>query len=117
MGYGLWKFLVGLICALSFLMLVTAGCHKRTPELVGIWNNNKVPEVVEFKSDGSGVFSYQGNSNPPLKFVWKEKGKNTYLLSIDYLGSRKELLATVQNKSLVLESNTGKEFYSKGETR
>lgn len=117
MGYSLWKFLAGLICALSFLMLVTAGCRRGTPGLVGIWNNNKVPEMVEFKSDGSGIFSYQGNSNPPLKFVWKKKGEHTYLLNIDYLGSRKELLATVQNTSLVVESTTGKEFYSKREPR
>lgn len=116
MNYSLWKSLACLISAISLLVLITAGCNRKS-ELVGTWSNDKVPEIVEFRADGNGMFSYQGNSNPPLRFTWKESGKGKYLLNVDYMGTGRVLVAALQDKTLIVEGDAGKEFYSKREIR
>lgn len=99
-----------LLTALFTFVLFMPGCSKG-PDVVGIWENTKVPEIVEFKADKTGQI--QGQNVQPLSFTWQEIDKNKYSLVVNFMGPKKELIGTVQNKSLTLESSIGKETYSK----
>ena len=95
------------------LIVVALSCSKKGPELVGIWDNTSSPEIVEFKPDGSGVFTYPKSQNPPLVFFWKQAEKNNYVLEVNFLGDSRTLTATVNDKGMSIQSNTGKELYKK----
>ncbi len=94
-------------------IMLALGCTKTGPEIVGAWENIKVPEIVEFKPDGTGVFTYPNSQNPPLVFSWLQAVKNSYILNVDFMGSRKTLTATISDKRLSIESTLGKELYQK----
>lgn len=103
---------------LCIMLLVFAfSCSKPGSELVGTWDNAKVPEVVEFKPDGTGTFYYPNNLNPPLNFVWKKTAENSYSLEVTYMGSNRILTGTLKDKTLSLTSNVGIEIYNKRATR
>lgn len=98
------------LAALFSLALLMYGCSKG-PDVVGTWENTKVPEIIEFKADKTGQI--QGQNVQPLSFTWQEIDKNKYSLVVNFMGPKKELIGTVQNKSLTLESSIGKETYRK----
>ena len=98
-------------CLVIFALLI--GCSKSGPDIIGTWNNAKVPETVEFRANGTGTFLYANQQNPPLSFTWRQTGDNTYLLEIPFQGSKKNLMATVKGKTLNLESDLGNELYNK----
>ena len=95
------------------LIVMALSCSKKDPELVGIWDNTSSPEIVEFKPDGSGVFTYPKSQNPPLVFFWKQAEKNNYVLEVNFLGDSRTLTATVNDKGMSIQSNTGKELYKR----
>lgn len=95
------------------LIVMALSCSKKDPELVGIWDNTSSPEIVEFKPDGSGVFTYPKSQNPPLVFFWKQAEKNNYVLEVNFLGDSRTLTATVNDKGMSIQSNTGKESYKR----
>ena len=100
--------------ALIILIIILAlGCTKTDPEIVGAWDNVKASEIVEFKSDGTGVFTYSNGQNPPLAFSWKQVVKNSYILDVNFMGTRKTLTATINGTSLGIESTMGLELYQK----
>jgi len=99
-----------LLFTVLLFMLLALGCSKKS-ELVGIWQNNNVQEMIEFKPNNSGII--QGQNMPPLMFVWKEIAKHTYNLDVDFQGQKKALKGVVQNETLVLEGEQGKETYRK----
>ena len=86
------------------LVALALGCSKE-PELVGRW------ELIEFKSDNSGVM--QGKNLQPLMFAWQETAKNSYKIDVNFEGQKKNLKAVVQNGTLLLEGEGGKETYRK----
>ncbi|MEI6205476.1 MAG: hypothetical protein WCP20_01705 [Desulfuromonadales bacterium] len=92
------------------MMTLAVGCSKK-PELVGRWENTTVPELIEFKPDNTGVI--QGKNLPPLSFVWQETAKNTYSLDVGFQGQKKRLKGAVDNGTLVLVGEGGKETYRK----
>lgn len=95
------------------LLLAAFGCSKSGAELIGIWDNTKAPEIVEFKADGSGVFTYPKTQNPPLTFTWEQDTAHKYILDINFMGTKKTLTAVTSDKGLSIESTTGKELYQK----
>ena len=95
------------------LIVMVLSCSKKDPELVGIWDNTSSPEIVEFKPDGSGVFTYPKSQNPPLVFFWKQAEKNNYVLEVNFLGDSRTLTATVNDKGMSIQSNTGRELYKR----
>lgn len=100
--------------ALAVMLLMLAlGCSKSGSELVGVWDNTKAHEIVEFKADGSGVFMYPNSQNPELTFSWNQTSKNNYLLDVDFLGTRKNLTATISDNKMSIESTMGQELYQK----
>jgi len=107
-----FKRLVKSALAVMLLMMVLS-CSKSGSELVGVWDNTKSHEIVEFKQDGSGVFTYPNSQNPPLTFSWNQASKNNYLLDVNFLGTSKTLTATINDKSMSIESTMGKELYQK----
>jgi hypothetical protein len=88
-------------------------CSKPDSELIGTWENAKAPEVLEFKQDGTGVFTYPNNATPPLNFVWKKTAENSYALEVNYMGNNRIITATLKDKALSLTSNMGIETYKK----
>ena len=95
------------------LIVMVLSCSKKDPELVGIWENTSSPEIVEFKPDGSGVFTYPKRQIPPLVFFWKQAEKNNYVLEVNFLGDSRTLTATVNDKGMSIQSNTGRELYKR----
>lgn len=118
MTNGLQKRLAGVSRAVFGIMvfMVLSGCGRSGTELVGIWDNAKAPEVLEFKKDGTGTFSYPQNQNPPLAFAWKQTARNSCTLTVDYLGNKRILTGTIKDKALSLESTAGREEYIKRAT-
>lgn len=92
------------------LVSLALGCSKK-PELIGMWENTSVPEMIEFKQDSTGII--QGKNMPPLTFAWKESGPNTYNLDVNFQGQKKALKGVLQDKGLTLEGEHGKETYRK----
>ena len=104
--------------ALIILVVMLAlGCSKAGPEVVGVWDNVKAPESVEFKTDGTGMFTYPNRQTPPLSFSWKNTVKNSCTLEVNFNGTSKTLTATVKDKSLEIESTMGKELYQRHTSR
>ena len=101
------------VISAALIITLTLGCAKGDPEIVGRWDNIKAPESVEFKPDGTGVFTYQNSQNPPLVFVWSQAIKNSYILDINFMGSRKNLTATIRSGTLGIVSTTGEELYQR----
>jgi hypothetical protein len=97
----------------GLLLMLTFSCSKSGSELVGVWDNVKALEIVEFKADGSGVFTYSNSKNPPLTFSWNKTSKNNYFLDVNFMGTRKSLTATINDKDMSIESTVGKELYQK----
>ena len=95
---------------MAMMVSLALGCSKK-PEVVGTWENTTVQELMEFKSDNSGII--QGKSLPPLKFVWQETAPHSYQLDVDFQGQKKSLKCVVQDGVLVLEGTGGKETYKK----
>jgi len=95
------------------LLMMALSCSKSGAELVGVWDNAKGHEIVEFKPDGSGVFTYPNSQNPQLAFSWNQSSKNNYLLDVNFMGTRKSLTATINDKSMSIESTLGRESYQK----
>ena len=95
------------------IILLAFGCTKAEQEISGAWMNVKSPEIMEFKADGTGVFMYPKSQNPPLAFSWNHTATNKYVLNVDFMGTRKNLTATVNGKSIEIESALGKELYQK----
>lgn len=58
------------------LLVVVVSCSKSAAELVGVWDNSNAHEVVEFKADGSGVFTYPNSQTPQLTFTWNQASKH-----------------------------------------
>jgi hypothetical protein len=94
-------------------IMLALGCTKAGPEIVGLWDNVNAIEIVEFKPDGTGVFTYQNSQIPPLAFSWKRAVQNSYIMDVNFKGSGKTLTATVSGKGLSIESTMGKELYQK----
>lgn len=92
------------------LVALTFGCSKK-PDVVGTWENTTVNELMEFKADKSGVI--QGKNQQPLMFVWQETAQNLYNLDVNFQGQKKSLKCVVQNGTLTLEGEGGKETYRK----
>ena len=92
------------------LVALALGCSKK-PDVVGTWENVNVQELVEFKPDNSGII--QGKNQPLLAFVWKEIAPHSYSLEVDFQGQKKSLQAVVQEGTLVLQGEAGKETYKK----
>ena len=100
-----------LLATIVIIMAVFAfGCSKK-PEVVGTWENTTVQELMEFKSDNSGVI--QGKNLPPLMFVWQETEPHSYNLNVDFQGQKKSLKAVVQDGTMVLIGTGGEETYKK----
>ena len=95
------------------LLMMAVSCSKSGTGPVGVWDNTKGHEIVEFKADGSGDFTYPNSQNPQLTFAWKQSSKNNYLLDIDFMGTRKTLTATIDDKNMAIESTLGRELYLK----
>lgn len=95
------------------LLLLVFSCNKSSSGLVGKWYNVKVPEIAEFKQDGTGSFSYPNNQNPPLVFNWKKAADNSYSIDVTYMGGKRTLTGKLEGKSLNIESNVGIEVYNK----
>lgn len=94
-------------------IMLALGCTKAGSDIVGAWDNVKAPEVVEFKADGTGVFKYPNNQNPPLAFSWKQAATTSYILDVNFMGARKNLTATISDQRLSIESTQGRELYQK----
>ncbi len=92
------------------MVVLSLGCSKK-PVVVGTWENTSVRELIEFKADNSGVI--QGKNLEPLGFTWKETAKDSYNLSVNFQGQQKILKGFVQNDTLILENEAGKETYRK----
>jgi len=99
------------------LLMLAVGCSKSGAGAVGIWDNTKAHEIVEFKADGSGVFMYPNSQNPELTFSWNQTSKNNYLLDVNFLGTRKNLTATIHDNKMSIESTVGQELYQKRVSR
>jgi len=95
------------------LLLLVFSCSKSGSNLTGKWYNVKVPEIAEFKQDGTGSFSYSNNQNPPLIFSWKKTADNSYSIDVNYMGSKRILTGKLDGKNLNIESNVGIEVYSR----
>ncbi len=98
---------------LMLAFMLALGCAKAGPKIEGAWDNAKVPETVEFKTDGTGMFTYPNKQNPPLTFSWKHTVKNSYVLEVNFNGTSKTLTATVSDKGMEIESTMGKELYQR----
>lgn len=101
-----------LLLATTVIIMAAAllGCSKK-PEPVGKWQNTNVEELLEFKDDSSGMI--KGKNLPPLMFAWRKEAEHSYILDVNFQGQKKSLRALVQNDSLVLEGEGGKETYRK----
>ena len=110
-----WLYQTGIpsIALAAMLLMLAFGCVKSGADITGILDNAKVQEVVEFKQDGTGVFTYPDGKNPPLAFTWKRSVNNSYTLDVDFIGTKRTLIGTVQDKFLQIESTMGKELYNK----
>lgn len=97
----------------AMLLMLALGCSRSGSEPVGVWDNAKSHEIVEFKADGSGVFMYPNSQNPELTFSWNKASKNSYLLDVNFLGTRKNLTATISDNKMSIESTMGQELYQK----
>lgn len=95
------------------VILFAFGCTKTEQEITGDWMNVKSPEILEFKTNGSGVFMYPKSQNPPLEFSWNRKETNKYVLDVNFMGSKRNLTAIVNGKSMEIESALGKELYQR----
>ena len=108
---------VGKIKIILLVLVLLIGCSKSGPEIIGVWDNAKAPETVEFRADGTGLFVSGNQQNPPLRCTWKQTSKINYLIEIDFQGSKKILMATVKGKAMNLESDVGNEMYNKRDGR
>ncbi len=95
------------------VLLLALGCRKTDQEIVGVWVNVKQPEILEFKAGGTGVFTYPKSQNPPLAFSWNHTATNKFVLDVNFMGTKKNLTATVNGKNMEIESALGKELYQR----
>lgn len=106
-----------LIAALGMMLLFVFGCSKSDSGVTGKWYNVKAPEIVEFKQDGTGSFSYTNNQNPPLTFAWKQTADNNYAIDVTYMGNKRTLIGRLDGTSLNIESNVGVEVYARKDAK
>ena len=93
------------------LLLCAFGCSSKEKELVGTWNNNFVPETLEFRADKTGTIIPVDQRR--MEFTWQESANHKYSLDLNFRGQKTVLNAIVQDNTLTLESSTGKETYTK----
>lgn len=95
---------------MAVVALLLSGCSKK-PEVVGLWGNTNVKEMIEFKLDNTGII--HGENVQPLTFTWQETSPHSYNLDVNFQGQKKNLKGVLQDGTLVLESSLGKEIYRK----
>lgn len=102
-----WKIAIP---AIAVVLLAVTGCSKTESKLVGKWQNERLPETVEFFDNKSGVFEEQ--NKPPLPFKWSAQD-NQVKLDVAIGGAVKTLNGELNKDVFVLKSGNLTASYRK----
>lgn len=96
-----------LVCVVALSCLV--GCSKADTRLVGKWKNQSLPEIVEFKSDKTGIFLVK--DNPPLSFTWRIDSGDSVKIDVPYQGHVRSLSGNVEKNVFILNGQGEQALY------
>lgn len=96
-----------MVCVVAVSCLV--GCSKADTRLVGKWKNQSLPEIVEFKSDKTGIFLVK--DSPPLSFTWAIESGDNVRIDIPYQGKIQSLSGNVDKNVFVLNGKGEQALY------
>lgn len=85
------------------------GCSKADTRLVGKWKNQSLPEIVEFKSDMTGIFLVK--DRPALPFTWKIVSGNNVRIDLPFQGQIHSLAGNVENDQFTLNGKGEQAVY------
>ncbi len=99
------------ILVAALLLLALLGCSKVESQLVGKWQNERLPETVQFFDNKTGVFEVK--DNPSLPFKWSVEGDKRIKLDIVIAGVSRSLTGRMDKDVFILEGNNQQAIYRK----
>ncbi|GFE59084.1 hypothetical protein [Geobacter sp. AOG1] len=96
-----------MVCVVSLSCLV--GCSKADTRLVGKWKNQSLPEIVEFKSDKTGIFLVK--DSPSLPFTWTVVKGSEVRIDIPFQGQVRSLTGSVEKNVFTLNGQGEQAVY------
>lgn len=96
--------------AVAMLLLAVMGCSRTESKLVGKWQNENLPETLEFFENKTGVF--EERSRPPLPFTWSAQD-NKVRLDVVIAGKTQPLTGELENDLFVMRNGNLKASYKK----
>jgi hypothetical protein len=86
-----------------------AGCNKDNNRIVGKWKNQSLQEIVEFKSDKTGIFLVKGS--PSLPFRWTMATDDNVKIDIPYQGESRTLMGNLEKDMFILNGQGEQAIY------
>ncbi len=96
-----------IVCVVTLSCLV--GCSKADSRLVGKWKNQSLPEIVEFKSNNTGIFVVK--DSPALPFTWTIVKGNEVRIDIPFQGQIRSLPGRVEKNVFTLNGQGEQAVY------
>lgn len=99
------------ILVAALLILALLGCSKVESKFVGKWQNEHLPETVQFLNDKTGVFEVK--DNPSVPFKWSVIDDNRIKLDITLSGATKSLTGKLDKDVFILGDQNQQAIYRK----
>lgn len=96
--------------AIAVLLLAVLGCSRPESKLVGKWQNENLPETLEFLANKTGVF--EERTRPPLPFKWSMED-NRVRLDIIIGGTTQPLTGELSNDLFIMRNGNLQATYRK----
>lgn len=96
--------------AVAVLLLVVIGCSRTESKLVGKWQNENLPETLEFLDNKTGIF--EERNRPPLPFKWSIQD-NKVRLDVAIGGTAQPLMGELNNGLFVMRNGNLQATYRK----
>ena len=93
------------------IVSILTGCGNGDSQLIGKWQNENLPETVQFMKNKTGVFEVR--DNPSLPFKWSLEDGNRIRLEFVVGGASKTLQGTIVKDEFFLRNAGQQAVYRK----
>lgn len=95
----------------ALLLLALLGCSKVESHLVGKWQNEHLPETVQFFDNKTGIFEVK--DKPSIPFKWSVEADKRIKLDFVVGGIPKSLSGTVEKDEFILGNGADQARYAR----